>query len=471
MGETLERGAETHTTCSECGWGTPDAKREAALWPRLVLWIVPLVVAGVAVATSFLIPSRRTTVTWHATQLTQPMVTRGDLRRMAAGEEIDRDGEHISVVSTLLKRHYHNEFRFGSVRFQAMLVTPPHGSERTSLGVGWPLVWAYYSVEQRYENIVAHEGSLTAASYVANTALSSIQNGPNPDVKTGPKLSFFGAFWILTPEWTGGKIIEFSVMFPFLIVSLAVALAGGLTARWLAGKLLRSRITRDPRVARRSYTFVGAIVFTAILLFPSSHAFLSPNVGFAPSSGVLGSSTLQPGAVLTGISVDELHAFVTVHDADQALAADILSKLGDGPDAAAADVLLAGECMEFMPTRTDVCDSLMLMFAIMAEHVTFERCPDFGVQEAVTMPPTNAFGFEDGFLTYLHASGVAGVPVLRLGVYPPGVLAGAAICMVPGLIPFLLHRRHVRRRGDKRLRANQCPWCTYPLGAGASEHR
>ncbi len=456
--------------CSECGWGTPSHKPHTALWLRLTFWLIPLAIIAVVGAMSFLAPQMPSRL-WHATELIQPMVTRGDLREMAAGEVVTRQGERVALTSILLDEHVHDRFRFGDVRFQAMLVPPPHGTEISLFSLGWPISAAHRSVEQRYRNVVAREEPLAAASFVFKPG-GSVGDfaSENPAVFPRFDVSALGIFWTVAPERTRGKIVGYGVDWPSLIASLVIAAVGAWITHRLIGLALRKSRTHR---GRKWPTLAATLVFLTILLMPRWQTRTSTSLGFTTPSAAPGASTLQPGAVLTGISVEQLRAFPTTVDADKALAADILSRLDDRPVDSADDVLLAGSCMEFMPMRTTYASPLAL-FAIGVERVMFERCPDFGLYEVVTMPSTASLRLERGTLSFLYASGDPGSPAQVIAVYFPGLLAAVGVSLLPGFILLAFHRRHTRRRAAKRERKNLCPSCAYPfpsLAAAPSARR
>lgn len=448
--------------CSECGWGTPSHKPPVVLWPRIALWLIPLVIFAFVIAMSFLAPSLGPTGLWHATQLIQPTVTRGDLRDMAAGQAATRNGKSVALTSMLLEEHVHDRYRFGDVRFQVKLVPPPHGAEVSYFSLGWPLPIAQKVITQRYRNILARDEPLAAASFTA-TATSSADDfaGENPAVFPSFDVSALGIFWTVAPERTRGKIIEYHVDWPSLIASLVIAVIGVWLSRRLVGMVLRKA---PQRRVHRWRTIMAALTFLAILFVPLHKTTTHSTIGFESPSTLPGASTLQPGAALTEITVEPLRAYQTTAGADKALATDILGRLGDRPEDSANDVLLAGECREYMPTST-MYASPMALFAIGITRVIFERCPDFGVHEVVTMPKTRTLRFEYGGLFFLDASGNSGDPVQVVNIYLPGLLAAVGVSLLPGLILLAFHRRHVRRRGKKRLRERLCPSCAYPFPA------
>lgn len=88
--------------CSECGWGTPSHKPHTPLWPKLILWLLPLIATAALVVDAMRATSRFTTgPIYNGMKLVDPIITRADLRAIASGDTAIRDGEPLDLLGTL----------------------------------------------------------------------------------------------------------------------------------------------------------------------------------------------------------------------------------------------------------------------------------------------------------------------------------------------------------------------------------
>ncbi len=454
--------------CSECGWGTPNHKPHAPLWPKLVLWLLPLIAAAALVIHTIRATSRFTTgPIYNGMKLVDPIITRADLRVIASGETVVRDGKPLELLGTLLERHPPSRLGFGEVRYQVALDKPSSGSASRTIAFGFPIKWFDIQSQRHFRDVVNLAESMTAVSkhppgLGPYTILSKNEIEITPELTFRPNLFV----WTPPPELTRGTVITITCKYAFALAAIAIAIIAAI----LTASACRRAVRRHSKWSR-------AIGFTAVAATILCILFLPDDTGTyrwskyrstwrVQSVRNFGQNTsLDIGASLTTLSLNDFQSLSAPEDADRTLATDILRVRRDKPDASPTDVLFAAACIENWNVNTLMVDGPERIFFYSYIATDHERCPDFGEQEPVTMPPTREMKLGWPTATWLRSSGTPGSPVIHFTIDLPGLIAALTLILAPGLIPFLLHRRFTRRRAAKRERNNLCPSCGYPLPA------
>lgn len=456
--------------CPECAWGTPSHKPHTPLWPKPVLWITPclaavaLVIYSIQTTTSF-----RTGPIYIGIKLVHPIITRADLRAIAAGDSVTRDGKPLELLSTLVKTHQPSDLGFGAVRYQTALTKPPSGSASRGITFGIPFTWLEVHSQRHVRDVVNLAEPMTLISRRPRAPgpytpppRGTIEIDPGPNF--GPNL----VAWTLKPELTRGTVVTVITKYAIALAAIVLAVIAALFTASACRRLAR----RHPTWSRPVVLIAGGAALLIILFFPDDtgtyrwavYASNKPRLPVPPP--VVGTHTsLEHGASLTTLSLDDLQSCSTPQEADRALAADILRVCDDTADAPVTDLLFAGACIENWNVNTLMVEGPATLLFYSYMEIDHQRCPDFGDPIGVTMPRTNRVQLDWPRLVFLRATAAAGSPVQRLEIDLPGLLAALTLILGPGLIPFLLHRRYVRRRAAKRLRKNLCPSCGYPLPA------
>lgn len=456
--------------CSECGWGTPDFKPHAPLWPRLVLWLIPLIATAALVIYAMRATSRFTTgPIYNGMKLVDPIMTRADLRAIASGEIAVRDGKTLDLLGTLIKKHPPSRLGFGEVRYQVALAKPHSGSASRTITFGFPLKWFDVHSQRHVRDVGNLAEPMTVISRRPR-ALGPYSPPPRGTLEIDPGANFGPNLiaWTLKPELTRGTVVTGMSKYAFALAAWALSLIAALAASSVCRRLMRHHPKRSQRVG----LVASAAVALCILFFPddtgtyrwANYASSKPRLPIA--SPVVGKHTsLDHGASLTTLSLDDLQSLPTPQEADRALAADILRTCDDTTDSPPNDLLFAGACIEYWNVNTRMVEGPARLFFFSYMEIDHQRCPDFGDPTDATMPTTRRSEVSWKSITWIRASGTPGSPATRFTIDLPGLLAALTLVLAPGLIPFLLHRRFTRRRAAKRERKNLCPSCGYPLPA------
>ncbi len=458
--------------CSECGWGTPSHKPHTPLWPKLILWLLPLIATAALVVDAMRATSRFTTgPIYNGMKLVDPIITRADLRAIASGDTAIRDGEPLDLLGTLIKKHPPSRLGFGEVRYQVALAKPNSGSASRTIAFGFPIKWFDIQTQRHVRDLVNLAEPMTV--------ISRRPRAPGPytppprgtrEIDPGPKFGPNLVAWTLKPELTRATVVTITSKYTFALAALALATIAALVASSACRRLMK----RHPKRSRRVGLIASACAVLIILFFPDDRgaykwAFYIQTTTRGLLSPVFGKDTsLDRGASLSTLTLESLRA-MPVAEANAALAADILRLCNDASDASPDEPLFAAACIENWNVNTLMVDGPGRIFFYSYIATDHERCPDFGKQEPVTMPPTREMKLGWPTIAWLRSSGTPGDPSTRITIDLPGLIAALTLILAPGLIPFLLHRRHIRRRAAKRERNNLCPSCAYPFPALASK--
>lgn len=451
--------------CTECGWGTPGFKPARPWWPRAVLVGLPLFMVATVVflgcrhSSSYTYGPARTSVV-----LMNPVVTRGELRALAAGEQRVRDGATDGLAARLLEQCTPSRLGHGNSRFQVALTRPPMGSDSRTVRIGWPYAWLTIHSQRYWKDVVGHTGLRTAVSRRPQASgLIASPAKETTEIDAGFRFWPGNVVWAVPPEQVGGASVTANATLDVAVSSLVCAALMFLVLRWvLRDQGIGSRTLRAARVV------VPVTVGLLVIALPrdtgtyrwANYQAVAPRREKPATIGV--DTALDPGTALTTRTLEEIGKTPPA-DADQLLAADILAVCRDTPEASPGDVLFASACIENWNIGSRSLDIFCLTRVADVTWIHHERCPDFGSREPVTMPETFRVSIDWEYLRVVRANGRTEDPTVQVGVSIAGLVAHLALVFVPGMVVSSAHRVFTRRRAAKRELCNECPACGYPI--------
>ena len=462
--------------CPECAWGTACHKPRRPAWPRLVLIFAPLLVllymSTQTLSISYYVPSPGSRDLPHPDVL-DPIITRGDLERFAAGDQVVRNGKRVRLADIFLKQVRPETTSFGATRYQVGFSENAGGSRHTWWHLGWPVEWCTIVQYRSYEDIVNGRPQTLAEQLPPDAWMNwdkyqTVQGG-------SLEVGVHGIVWdsgAPTPRLAQTSFYMWT--FP---LAAACLLSGSLCV--LVCKALRFRSTRRSS-NRLLVMLVVAGVFAAPILIPTMRESPSACSSIAAYSNQPTEHTsLYPGFAFVPLSPEELRSQRDQPGIDAVLATAILEAaptsapratmldetLTAAPEAH-DDILFATVSSEYW--ETDATTDMWIEFGysswISWRRPVHERCADFGPRQPATMPPVVQSGFRtDGPSSLLVSGANNGAMPFELQVDLGWLAPTVVFALAPGVVPFWAYRAFARRREARRLKRCECPACGYPL--------